>query len=338
MARWLAFLLLAGGSFAVLAVLALPLPSGTDLRGLASVGAVALLCGAVVWSLRERISPLAVNLLLPAVTAVVGLAELFDGVGSSSTAMFYVWVVLYAGYFLTRKQAALQLIAIAATQAVVLSAQGPPDGTSFTRWAVTMITLGVAGVVIGHLVGRLRTALAAQEEALGEREQLALRLADAANTDELTALPNRRAWERSIARELARAGREGTELCVAILDLDRFKDFNDRYGHHAGDARLREAAEAWQAELRGSDLLARYGGEEFAVLLPRCAPGGAVHLVERICAATPHGQTVSAGLAAWTGREDAHELMKRADVALYEAKKRGRDRTVLALEAPASVV
>src|SRR4051794_26425002 len=156
MARWLAFLLLAGGPFAVLAVLALPLPRGTDLRGLASVGAAALLCGGVVWSLRRRISALAVNLLLPAVTVVVGLAELFDGVGSSSTAMFYVWVVLFAAYFLTAKQAAIQLVVIALTQAVVLSVQGPPDGTSFTRWAVTVITLGVAGVVIGHLVGRLR--------------------------------------------------------------------------------------------------------------------------------------------------------------------------------------
>lgn len=337
MVRWLSFLLVAGGAFAIVAVTALPLPRGTDVAGMASVGAAALLAGSVVWLLRDRLSPLAVNLLLPAVTAVVGLAELFDGVGSSSTAMFYVWVVLYAAYFLTPWQAALQLMAIAVVQGVVLGGGAGPDGTSFTRWAVTMITLTVAGVVIGHLVGRLRGSLAAQAGALAEREELTRRLAEAANTDELTALPNRRAWEEAIARELARAEREDGELCVAILDLDRFKDFNDTYGHHAGDKRLREAADAWQAELRGSDLLARYGGEEFAVLLPGCTPDGGAHLIERVCAATPHGQTVSAGLAAWTGEEDAEQLMKRADVALYQAKSRGRDRTVLAMEAPAAV-
>jgi diguanylate cyclase (GGDEF)-like protein len=336
MARWLGFLLLAGGCFALVAVSVLPLPPGTAVAGMASVGAAALVAGAVVWLLRERLSPLALNLLLPAVTAVVGLAELFDGVGSSSTAMFYVWVVLYAAYFLAPWQAALQLLAIAAVQGVALSAGGP-DGTSFTRWAVTMITLTVAAVVIAHLVGRLRGSLAAQASALAEREELSRRLAEAANTDVLTALPNRRAWEQAIARELARGHRDGGDLCVAILDLDRFKDFNDTYGHHAGDQRLREAADAWRAELRGSDLLARYGGEEFAVLLPGCTPDGGAHLIERVCAATPHDQTVSAGLAAWTGEESAEQLMKRADVALYQAKRRGRDRTVLAMEAPAGV-
>src|SRR4051794_14238468 len=113
MARWLAFLLLAGGTFAILAVAVLPLPRGTDVAGLASVGSVALLAGSAVWALRRRLSPLAVNLLLPPVTAVVGLAELFDGVGSSSTAMFYVWVVLFAAYFLTPWEGTLQLLAIA---------------------------------------------------------------------------------------------------------------------------------------------------------------------------------------------------------------------------------
>jgi diguanylate cyclase (GGDEF)-like protein len=336
MARWLSFLLLAGGAFAILAVSALPLPSDTYVAGMASVGAAALLSGGVVWFLRDRLSRLAINLLLPAVTMVVGLAELFDGVGSSSTSMFYVWVVLYAAYFLTPWQATLQLLALAVTQGVALGAGGP-DGTSITRWSVTMITLSVAGVVIGHLVGRLRSSLATQAAALEEREELARRLAEAANTDVLTGLPNRRAWERAIERELSRAEREGSDLCVAILDLDRFKDFNDRYGHHAGDERLREAADAWQPELRPSDLLARYGGEEFAVLLPGSTAEGCAHVVERVCAATPQGQTVSAGLAAWTGEEDADELMKRADVALYQAKSRGRDRTVLAMEAPAEV-
>lgn len=331
MARWLGSLLLAGGAFAT-AVLALPLPEATDRVGLGGVGAAAIGSGALVWLLRGRLSPLAVNLLLPGVTLLVGLAVLFDGATSSPSAIFYVWVVLYAAYFLTPRQAAFQLAVIGVVHALVLVAEGFQD-VAFTRWAATMLALVVAGAVVSHLVGRLRASLAAHAEALAEGEELARRLAEAANTDELTGAPNRRAWQRIFKREISRAQREEAEVSVAILDLDRFKDFNDRYGHHAGDLRLREAAEAWQAELRGSDLLARYGGEEFAVLLPGCGPEEAASLVERLREATPHDQTVSAGLATWTDGEDPVRLMERADAALYRAKRRGRDRTVLALEA-----
>jgi diguanylate cyclase (GGDEF)-like protein len=275
---------------------------------------------------------MAVNLLLPAVTSLVGLAVLFDGATASPAAMFYVWVVLYAAYFLTPRQTAFQIVVIGAVQALVLGAQDLHE-VAYTRWGASMLALVVAGAVIAHLVGKLRASLAAHAEALAEGEVLARRLADAANTDELTGAPNRRAWQRVFDREIARAQREDAELSVAILDLDRFKEFNDRYGHHAGDRRLREATEAWQAELRSSDLLARYGGEEFAVLMPGCGPEEAASLVERLREATPYDQTVSAGLASWTGSEDQLELMKRADAALYRAKRRGRDRTVLALEA-----
>jgi diguanylate cyclase (GGDEF)-like protein len=335
MARWLGALLLAGGAFAALAVAVLPLPGGTDKVGLAGVGAGALVSGGIVFLLRERLSTLAVNLLLPAVSTLVGLAVLFDGAASSPSAIFYVWVVLYAAYFLTPGQVALQLGAIAVVHAFVLAGRGFEEAM-VTRWSATMLALGVAGAVIAHLVGRLRTSLADHSEALEEKEELARRLAADANTDELTGVPNRRAWEHLFKREIARAGREEAELSVAILDLDRFKDYNDRYGHPAGDRRLREAAEAWQAELRASDLLARYGGEEFAVLLPGCGPETAATLVERLREVTPHDQTVSAGLASLTGGEKAPELMERADAALYQAKRRGRDRTVLAIEEPAS--
>jgi diguanylate cyclase (GGDEF)-like protein len=337
MARWLSALLLAGGAFAILTVAALPLPAGTDRVGLPGVGAGALVSGGLVFLLRGRLSKMAVNLLLPGVTALVGLAVLFDGAASSPSAIFYVWVVLYAAYFLSPRQAALQLGAIALIHALVLTSRSLDD-TVVTRWSATTLALVVTGAVIAHLVGRLRSSLAAHAAALEEGEKLAARLAAAANTDELTGVPNRRAWERVFEREMARAGREATELSVAILDLDRFKQFNDRYGHPTGDRRLREAAEAWQAELRDSDLLARYGGEEFAVLLPDCDPEAAATLIERLRSVTPHDQTVSAGLASWTGGEGAHQLMERADAALYRAKRRGRDRTVLAIEDPVTVV
>jgi diguanylate cyclase (GGDEF)-like protein len=336
MARWLSALLAAGGAFASFAAVALPLPAGTDKPGLAGVGAAALVSAGVVFLLRRRLSPTAVKLLLPAVTALVGLAVLFDGAASSPGAIFYVWVVLYAAYFLSPRQAALQLGVIGVVHALVLSGKGLDD-PALTRWSATMLALVVAGAVIAHLVGRLRTSLAAHAAALKEGEKLTSRLAAAANTDELTGVPNRRAWENVFEHEMARARRQEAELSVAILDLDRFKEFNDRYGHPTGDRRLREAAEAWQAELRESDLLARYGGEEFAVLLPDCGPEAAATLIERLREVTPHDQTVSAGLASWTGDEGPLQLVERADAALYRAKRRGRDRTVLAIEEPVRV-
>ena len=122
--------------------------------------------------------------------------------------------------------------------------------------------------------------------------------------------------------------RGGAPLCVAVFDLDHFKAYNDGHGHPAGDALLAAAATAWRRELRPTDVLARYGGEEFAAVLPACSLADAHVVVERIRAATPHGQTVSAGIAQWNGTEDAPSLVARADAALYAAKAAGRDRAL----------
>ncbi len=115
-----------------------------------------------------------------------------------------------------------------------------------------------------------------------------------------------------------------------MLDLDRFKRFNDAHGHQAGDRLLRQVTRTWHSQLRATDILARYGGEEFALLLPYCPPGDAVGAVNRVCAATPRGQTSSGGLAYWTEDETAGALLARADAALYEAKRTGRARVVVA--------
>ena len=115
-----------------------------------------------------------------------------------------------------------------------------------------------------------------------------------------------------------------------MLDLDRFKDYNDERGHQAGDQLLTQAATAWHAVLRPYDVLARYGCEEFSLLLPDVDLDDAVALVERLRAATPEGESCSAGVAAWDGEEDAEALVGRADAALYEAKRSGRDRVSVA--------
>ena len=172
--------------------------------------------------------------------------------------------------------------------------------------------------------------IAAEAAVAIERAALLDRLERMAHTDDLTGLINRRAWDHELEREIGRARRTGSLLAVAMLDLDLFKEYNDRHGHQAGDRVLREAASAWRAVLRDTDLLARYGGEEFAVALPGCDLEHAGYLVDRLRDVTPAGQSCSAGLAFWDGDETADRLLGRADTALYEAKQRGRDRTVVA--------
>lgn len=150
-----------------------------------------------------------------------------------------------------------------------------------------------------------------------------------ATADPLTGLANRRHWVSEIQRLLAAAQRGGGPVCVAMLDLDHFKPFNDLHGHYAGDTLLRATADAWREELRTVDVLARMGGDEFALALPDCCVGRAMEVVERLREVTPNRHSFSAGLAAWGGESD-EELMIRADMALYAAKSAGRARTVAA--------
>jgi diguanylate cyclase (GGDEF)-like protein len=167
------------------------------------------------------------------------------------------------------------------------------------------------------------------EQQAVEISRLVSRLEGLARTDQLTGVPNRRVWEEELPRELERARRMGTGLCLAMIDLDNFKDYNDRHGHQAGDLALKGAASAWRAEVRSTDLLARYGGEEFVLLLPACALDDAVRIVERLRLVTPL-VTCSVGLACWDFQEAGSELVERADRALYVAKAEGRNRHVLA--------
>ena len=163
-----------------------------------------------------------------------------------------------------------------------------------------------------------------------ERSDLLARLSTLADTDGLTGLPNRRAWEETIRRTVSEAAITGGRLCVAVIDLDHFKDYNDRYGHQSGDRFLKSAAAAWRTALRQTDTLARYGGEEFIVALPRCSLHEAELVLERLRERTPEDQTCSVGVAEWDAGEPDVELVARADAALYEAKRVGRDTLIAA--------
>jgi diguanylate cyclase (GGDEF)-like protein len=148
-----------------------------------------------------------------------------------------------------------------------------------------------------------------------------------AGTDPLTAVANRRAWDSALGRALQP---EGPPVCVLLIDLDRFKRYNDRHGHPGGDRLLRESAMAWKTLLRRDDLLARLGGEEFGVVLPDCDLDHAQAIADRLRDAIPDDQTASVGIARWDGSETAGDLVVRADRALYAAKTAGRDRTRVA--------
>jgi len=164
-----------------------------------------------------------------------------------------------------------------------------------------------------------------------ERENLLVEVAALARSDALTGLPNRRTFDEQMPREMARARRTEADLCLAIIDIDHFKAYNDSRGHLAGDEMLRRCALAWDSQLRGADTIVRFGGEEFLVVLPDTSLEQAAEIVERLRAATPDSETCSAGLACWDTAESAEDLVGRADSALYRAKAAGRDRLV---EAP----
>jgi diguanylate cyclase (GGDEF)-like protein len=168
--------------------------------------------------------------------------------------------------------------------------------------------------------------LASEAAVVIERADLLGQLTDIALTDALTGLPNRRAWDQRLGATI----RSGEPVCVAILDLDFFKNYNDDHGHQAGDRLLKEAAAAWRAELRPSDMLARYGGEEFVVLLNGHDVEVARRVVDRLRAATPRAQACSAGVASREDGEGATALLGRADEALYAAKRAGRNRSMIA--------
>jgi two-component system cell cycle response regulator len=153
--------------------------------------------------------------------------------------------------------------------------------------------------------------------------------------DELTGLPNRRFALRQLHALLSRARRHDQDVSVLIIDADRFKDLNDRYGHQAGDEVLRALATRLRERLREEDIVARFGGEEFLVILPDTDASGAAALAEDLRGAVAAQRfsigrlalemTVSAGWATWSG-ETLERFVARADRGLYSAKETGRNR------------
>lgn len=190
-----------------------------------------------------------------------------------------------------------------------------------------------------ELMARVRTQIRRQRYAVELRQSVNNTLALAV-TDELTGLYNRRYFERHLSIMLQKAQEQDRDMAVMLIDMDYFKAVNDTHGHDTGDAVLREFADRLRRNIRGVDLACRFGGEEFVVLMPSTDFRQSQGVAERVRAAVsekdfdagngrPLAVTVSVGLALNELDTDTPEiLLKRADVALYRAKREGRNRVV----------
>jgi len=158
--------------------------------------------------------------------------------------------------------------------------------------------------------------------------------------DQLTGALNRRGLDAALEREIARAERAAAPLCISLVDIDNFKRINDTHGHQVGDIVLVHLVAVIRETIRANDLIGRYGGEEFLVLLPESSLDEAVTVMERLqrrfaCKPIVWGSqqllvTFSAGVAARNAGENDAALVARADKALYEAKRAGKDRVIVA--------
>jgi diguanylate cyclase (GGDEF)-like protein len=187
---------------------------------------------------------------------------------------------------------------------------GPPAFP--VSWGHATLLVIVGATVAGSLRSLTR-----------EMQRLNRNLREQATLDDLTGLLNRRGWGETAPRELARASRIGSPVALVLIDLDSFKELNDSHGHAEGDRVLRETAERLTSALREGDVVARLGGDEFVALLTDSQPDGAIGAVNRLLDVTPALATFSAGVAVWDRAESLDELLKRCDLAQYEAKRSG---------------
>lgn len=206
---------------------------------------------------------------------------------------------------------------------------------ALSRLVVTQLELRRHAAELRAAAETQAVALAQLQASQKQLEEANARLEERSLTDKLTGIANRAGFDQRLHEEIERCKRYGSKLSLLMLDLDRFKNYNDAYGHLAGDEALVAAAKAMQRICRPVDMVARFGGEEFAVILPTTGQDGAMQTAERLrkeIAATPLPAgmiTVSIGAATMDNvPKQARQLIQEADKALYEAKTSGRNQAV----------
>lgn len=322
MARAAFWFSLAGGLVALLG-LVLPHGDGMDEVGVAISAAGAFAIAAIVVLGFDRLSVGAFQLIAFAGSALATIAIHSSSDVSPYGPLAYVWVTVYAFYFFSLPAALLQMAALGAMFGIELGTR-ELDYTPVGDWIATVGTLATVGLLVAIVRDRLISLIS--------------NLSDAARTDPLTGLLNRRGFEEAFDVELERARRTDRSLSVIVGDLDRFKDVNDQLGHAAGDEILRRIGETLRAAKRSWDCAARVGGEEFAILAPETDEHGAYTLAERMrievertfeLAGTSQ-LTASFGVVSYPVHgQTAAALLKAADQALYAAKSLGRNRSVI---------
>jgi diguanylate cyclase (GGDEF)-like protein len=253
---------------------------------------------------------------------------------------FYVVALAFGAFRLTTRQQLFVSAFFVATYGAAIGLDGPGEAANQAWWIRSDLAMvGQLALLlclmslIGGYVNRMRVELRAGNIELKEALDKIGRIA---TYDELTGLYNRRVILEIAAREKKRCDRTGSAMFIALMDADHFKRFNDQYGHATGDEVLRMLGCTLLKSLRDTDYIGRYGGEEFVVVLPDTTRERAAIPLERLREAvrstTIEGMpadvrvTVSMGAAEYRRGEDVGETVKRADAAMYEAKRLGRDR------------
>jgi diguanylate cyclase (GGDEF)-like protein len=318
--RWVAVAMFVLGSATLLATLPLPDPNTSDHPAIRIIAGLLALGAVVVWTLlpgRRWIARVTVIYGILLVSALMAVTRPIE-----ATPFFYLWPMVFSAYFCSRREVAADLVLMWVTL-----------GLALFVWSVDpMKPVLFMGVGVSVTLTTVVVKLLADHVTMVIRQ-----LATAADTDYLTGLLNRRAFDAEFRRQCDRAERSGLELALAMFDLDHFKQVNDRHGHAVGDQVLRDFAVLLERELRGGDTLARVGGEEFAVVLFGVELDDAVAFAERIgreLQTRGTGETpplsASAGIAALSEREPTPEaLLLAADRALYAAKTAGRRRVAV---------
>jgi diguanylate cyclase (GGDEF)-like protein/putative nucleotidyltransferase with HDIG domain len=316
-----------GGALVGLVAVLLPHPEQYTEAGMLIVQGVSVALAVWLWLSADWVPNWVLKVMPLGGTLLVSANVVLSGDATSAFALFYLWVAIYAFYFLSRREAGLQIGFAVANYLVVVAVVGEPPSVP-------------AHAEVSHVTILIGTFLATAIPLFFLRskvEALWGRLVDAAKTDLLTGLPNARGTHDALATELERARLNRSAVSVLICDLDRFKVVNERLGHRTGDEILRRIGTLFDEATRRIDTVGRTAAGEFTIVLPSANESDAYLVAEQLLARVRRGfrdefmpLTTSIGIATYPHHAvTVEEILKRGDEALYAAKVLGRDRAVV---------